>query len=83
MITNCNGHKHIAVSLDIPTITIFGPTNPVVWNPSDIEKHPYLRSNVDCIGCDKRECENKICMEDIKAEDVIKKVNFLQEKGII
>jgi len=83
MITNDNGPKHIAVALGVPTVTIFGPTNPKVWNPSDTEKHPYVRTDVDCIGCDKRECDNKICMERIKPEDVITKMDELKRKGII
>ncbi|MFC1725650.1 glycosyltransferase family 9 protein [candidate division KSB1 bacterium] len=83
MITNCNGHKHIAVALNIPTITVFGPTNPKVWNPSDLNRHPFVQSETECIGCDKQECEHKRCMEDVKAEKILEKVKELKTNGII
>ena len=83
MVTNCNGHKHIAVALNVPTITVFGPTNPVVWNPSDIIRHPYVQSKIECIGCDLRECEHHKCMEDVKPEDILEKVNELKVNGVI
>ncbi|RKY86516.1 hypothetical protein DRQ09_06075 [candidate division KSB1 bacterium] len=63
LICNDNGQKHIATALDIPTITIFGPTSDVVWNPPDREKFRVVKSNVECIECNKKECKSKICMK--------------------
>lgn len=41
-IGNDSGPNHVAKSLNIPTITIFGPDGPPEWHPYDTNKHPYF-----------------------------------------
>ncbi|GAB4177575.1 MAG: glycosyltransferase family 9 protein [Calditrichia bacterium] len=41
-IGNCGGPKHMAVAVNTPTITIFGPTDPVVWHPNNLPQHVAL-----------------------------------------
>lgn len=73
VITNCSGTKHIANAVGVRTITIYGPTNPLVWNDLDMEKNPALFSDIPCISCDKRECplENHLCMEGVNPDMVM------------
>ena len=33
VVTNCNGPMHLAEAVGVPTLTIYGPTEPVIWNP--------------------------------------------------
>ena len=33
LVTNCNGTKHVAVALGVPTLTIHMSSDPRVWNP--------------------------------------------------
>ncbi len=82
MITNDNGPKHIAVSVGTPTLTIYGPTNSKTWNPPDEAFHVAVESDVDCLGCNKQECETMECMKNVTpdmVENVV--VELLKIKG--
>ncbi len=39
---NDSGPKHMAVSVDTPTVTLFGPEHPFEWHPYPQEQHPYF-----------------------------------------
>ena len=39
---NDSGPRHIAVAVDTPTVTLFGPENPFEWHPYPLDRHPYL-----------------------------------------
>jgi ADP-heptose:LPS heptosyltransferase len=41
-IGNCGGPKHMAVALGTPSVTIFGPTDPIVWHPHEMPVHIAL-----------------------------------------
>jgi heptosyltransferase-2 len=46
---NDSGPKHIAVALDIPTLSFFGPEDPFEYHPYPTNKHPYLYiENLNC-----------------------------------
>ena len=72
LITNDTGPKHIATSLKIPTLTIFGPTDERVWNPPDWKKYPTIRKQIDCALCNKLKCpKNSLeCMTGLSPETV-------------
>ena len=59
LICNNSGPLHIAVALNIPTISMMGPTNKDRWMPiGDI--HKVLRvDNLPCIGCNLGHCKIK------------------------
>ncbi len=66
-IGNDNGPKHIAVACGAPTLTIFGPDNPIAWTYPDSSRHQYLapaRSGNNCI-------------KDISVDDVWEKVSAM------
>jgi len=79
IITNDSGPKHIANALGVRSITIYGPTNPYVWNNIDMKKNPALRADVPCIQCEKRVCpmEKHICMEKLTPGKVLKIVDSI------
>lgn len=80
ILSTCSGDKHIAVSLDIPTVTIFGPSNYKSFNPIDYDKYPPLYSkNIDCLACELNKCPkvSQKCMEDITVDMVFKKIEKL------
>ena len=55
------GTKHIAAALNVPTITLFGPENPLEWHPYDQKRHPFFfQSELKCRGS---WCPLKICTE--------------------
>ena len=81
-IGNDNGTKHIAVAMGKPTITIYGPQNPISWTPPDFSRHKFLKKEVDCPDCDriKHKCTELSCLNLITVEDVQKTlVQFLTE----
>lgn len=66
-----SGPKHIAVLLGIPTVTLFGPTDPEVWDPMD-GLHVALSHRLECRqGCRRRDCEPNRCMEAITVEETL------------
>ena len=63
--TDC-GPRHLAASLGVPTVTLFGPTDPVGWNPA-VPEHVSVRTGEDCSPCDLAECpvSGHPCMTDL------------------
>lgn len=80
-ISNDSGLMHIAGALNIPTIAIFGSTNPVTTSPMG-EKSIIVRKEVPCSPCLKKNCPTDFrCMDLISVEDVLKPAqNLLEHK---
>jgi ADP-heptose:LPS heptosyltransferase len=70
-VTNCNGPMHLAEAVATPTLTIYGPTEPEVWNPGG-PHHRYIQAaGVDCLGCNLNECPTQHeCMRHLPAQRV-------------
>jgi ADP-heptose:LPS heptosyltransferase len=50
----------------VPTVTIFGPTNPYNWTPPDNSLHRFLQYDPGCkITCDTSECKEYQCITGI------------------
>ena len=52
--TDC-GPRHLAASLGVPTVTLFGSTDPVGWNPA-VPEHVSVRTGEKCSPCDLADC---------------------------
>jgi len=70
-----SGLGHIASLLDIPTVTIFGPSNPKRTRPYG-KKNIIVRKNLKCSPCylipgQKIKCKNLKCLKDLKVKDVV------------
>jgi len=69
-ISNDSGLMHIAGALNIPTIALFGSTNPVTTAPAG-NKSIIVRKEVSCSPCLKEICPTDFrCMKQISVEDV-------------
>lgn len=55
-ISNDTGPAHLAYALDVPSITLFGPTDYQRWRPLARERHRTLRAPVACSPCTHRVC---------------------------
>lgn len=66
---NDSGVAHLAASLRVPSIVIFGPTLPQHWAPLGREVR-ILRNPAGCRAC-AAAVENHSCLENITVEDVI------------
>lgn len=72
---NDSGITHLAASLGIPTLAIFGPTNPLVWGPKG-ERVQILYTDISCSPCWPNFIKNcpRHCLEAIHAELVVEKL---------
>jgi len=55
LITNDTGTMHLAAALGLPTVSVFGSTEPLLTGPLG-PQHVVLREQVPCSPCFKREC---------------------------
>ncbi|MEO8205573.1 MAG: glycosyltransferase family 9 protein, partial [Chthoniobacterales bacterium] len=55
LITNDTGTMHLAAYLGVPTISIFGSTEPILTGPIGPNQH-VVRHQVECSPCFLREC---------------------------
>jgi len=83
-ITNDTGPAHIANAVDTPSITLFGPVDPVRWASRDRARHPILRQPVSCSPCAYRECPiDHRCLRWITPDRVIAQAEALLLKGTV
>lgn len=69
-ITNDSGLMHVAGALGIPTLAIYGSTNPVTTPPPG-ENSVIIRKEVPCSPCLKKVCPTDFrCMAEIRISDV-------------
>jgi heptosyltransferase-2 len=69
-ISNDSGLMHVAGALNIPTVAIFGSTNPVTTSPVG-ERSVVIYKGASCSPCLKETCPTDFrCMEMISVEEV-------------
>lgn len=69
-ISNDSGLMHVAGALNIPTIAIFGSTNPVTTSPPG-KRSVVIHKDVPCAPCLKKTCPKSFeCMDQISADEV-------------
>lgn len=89
LITNDTGPRHIAAAMDVPVVTIFGPTDPV-WSEIDFELERKIMFDVECRPCQKKQCplrgtpEDHQCMKRIGPDVVYETaVQLLQASRLV
>jgi ADP-heptose:LPS heptosyltransferase len=82
LISNCSGTKHLAVALGVPTVTIHGSSDPLVWTPSN-SKHVAVRlEGLDCIGCRRNNCPRGLeCLTGLPPDRVLESALGLLERS--
>ncbi len=73
VVSNDSGPMHIAAALDIPTVALFGPTDPLKTGPYGWQKNRKLNvitSDARCRPCRRKSCRDFICMDRIRVETV-------------
>jgi len=81
-IGNDSGVSHMAASLDIPALAVFGPTDPEVWSPRG-QKVVVVRREVPCSPCPQERffrCKQTDCLKEVRVRDVLK---GLERLGIV
>ena len=70
LITNDTGSMHLAAHLGVPTVAIFGSTEPT-WTGPLGKGHAVLRHHVPCSPCFLRNCPMDFsCMKKITPREV-------------
>ena len=76
-LTNDSGAMHVASALGVPTVAIFGATNPKTTGPAG-PHNAIVQQKVECSPCFKRECPiDHRCMTRVKAARVVEAASSL------
>lgn len=71
LLTNDTGTMHLAAFLDVPTVSLFGSTEPALTGPLGND-HRVIRHHVACSPCFLRECPLDLrCMKAIEVAEVV------------
>jgi heptosyltransferase II len=75
-VTGDSGPMHLAAAFQIPTVSIFGPTNDIETSQWMNEKSIIVKKNLECQPCMKRTCPLKHhnCMKALVPSDVLRAV---------
>ncbi len=79
-IGNDSGISHLASALEVPTVVLFGPTDPEVWSPRG-GKVQVISRNILCSPCPREtflRCSQSECLKGIEIEEVLKGVEELE-----
>ncbi len=76
LVSNDSGPKHVAVALGVPTVTIFGPTNPGAWQPPAGPHVTVEARGLPCLHCNQTRCplpgdQFMRCMRDVSVDRVV------------
>ncbi|MCX8056805.1 MAG: glycosyltransferase family 9 protein [Ignavibacteria bacterium] len=78
VIANDSGPMHLSAAIGIPTIGIFGPTNPYAHGPFGKNCFWIRKDELECIQCNLRECPKKHeCMIELNPKLVIEKLEII------
>lgn len=82
IVSNDSGPMHIAASLGVPTLGIFGPTNPRQQGPYG-EEHRWVRNEkLDCLECALTSCPiGNVCMTQLDVDRVMEAFEQLRRKA--
>jgi len=69
LVCHDSGVKHVAVARDTPTLTLYGPTNPLAWSPPS-GPHAGLRVRLPCTACNRTQCQHHLCMRLLEPDAV-------------
>ncbi len=73
LVTPDSGPKHLAVLQGVPTVTLFGPTDPEIWDPMN-DIHRVLSGGVSCSPCRKKKCVPNSCLSSIEPGAVLDEI---------
>jgi ADP-heptose:LPS heptosyltransferase len=56
LVGNDSGPTHVAAALGVPTVTVFGPTNPATWHPPTGPHRAVEADGLPCLHCNANVC---------------------------
>lgn len=83
VIANDSGPMHLSAALGIPTLGLFGPTDPKKHGPYSDNSDFVIKNDLHCIICNKLECPfNKECFYEMDIDTIIEKSKKLLHKNV-
>lgn len=79
LICNNSGPLHLAAALGTATVSLMGPTDPVLWWPQG-PGQIVIRKEIPCSPCTAGRCGSHACMDLITADEVFEKAKGVLEK---
>lgn len=74
VIANDSGPMHLSAAIGIPTLGLFGPTDPKKHGPYLLTSNYVIKSDLHCIICNKLICPyNKECFNEMDTDEVVNK----------
>ncbi len=84
VVSNDTAPMHLAAVLGVPTLGIFGPTNPHLQGPIGQQSSWVRLDGLECLGCNLTACPiGHICMERLSVDAVLNAVEKLLKKNQI
>ena len=78
LISNDSGPMHVAASVGLRTVAIFGPENPNRYRPYGLgNRSIVIHNKVKCSPCVKYECRSMRCLNSVSVDDVVEAVRRL------
>lgn len=84
---NDSGPTHIAAALEVPTVELFGPTDPALTGPHASQRNhtAVLHKPLPCSPCLKPTCKNDVhleCLKTISVRDVLVAAEELMDRSL-
>lgn len=84
LVSNDSAPMHMAAALGVPTVGIFGPTDPRAQGPWGDGHGVVRKESVDCLGCNRITCPiGNICMTTLEPGDLLEKIRAYIPVGIV
>lgn len=78
VIGNDSGPLHIAVAMGVPTLGIYGPTNPKLQGPYGDNNLSIVNEKLECLYCNLLDCNiGNICMTELSKKKILEKTEEL------
>lgn len=74
LVANDSGPMHIAAAAGVPSVGLFGPTNPKLQGPYGPSGLAIYRKDLSCIGCNRLQCMDGACMKDLSVDQVEREI---------
>jgi heptosyltransferase I len=75
LVTVDSGPMHMAAAVGVPTVALFGPTNPARTGPYGASHRIVQRTELACVPCYSRRCKrpqrDHACLRELDAEQVV------------
>lgn len=83
LLGNDSGATHLAAALGVPTVVVFGPSDPVRWRPLG-PRVAVVRSRrgcAPCCGAPPVACDHRSCLDELSAATVVAAARGLLGSG--